>query len=439
MLLLVRTGVRLPATRLRKKIAIAGGGPAGLSMAKLLTATGLADVTVFEADRRLGGKSMTVTHAGATHEMGTCYSTLAHRLTNKWMSELGIHQAPLGEQMVDGIPLMQFVKSGPGQPLAIEGLRFMSLWRRHMEAVRRLPDHPQVRDESAMLIGDWLDQHKLPRIRRFMLRALTNMGYGFLDEVTVLQALRWCTPNLILSGAMGQVKMPIEGWQTFWERLAAGMDVRLADPVQGIERRNNGVVLFAKSGEHAFDHVVVTLPPDDAAKIMRLSASEATAAQALEWGTYVTTLCEVDGWFTGHEAEAYSPTLEPGAERGQLMSARRLPKAKAKAAAPSANKIYLSGQYGGLLTGAQLEQKLVAGVASHGGTVKNVILQRSWKYFPRYRQDAVRDGLASRMAALQGQGRIWWTGSAFSHEAVSNIVSFNQGLARQMMPALEAV
>jgi hypothetical protein len=436
MLLLARTG-RLPAARARKKIAIAGGGPAGLSMAKLLIATGAADVTIFEAQDRLGGKSLTVSHAGATHEMGTCYSTLAHRLTNKWMRELGVRQAPLGEQMVDGVPLMQFVKSGPGQSLAIEGLRFVSLWRNHREAVRKLPDHQQVRDESAMLIGDWLERHKLVRIRRFMLRALTNMGYGFLDEVTVLQALRWCTPDLILSGALGQVKMPLDGWQPFWERLAAGMDVRLSEPVQGIERRNDGVVVYTPSGERAFDHVVVTMAPDEASKIMRLSAAEHAAADALDWGVYVTTLCEVDGWFTAHEAEAYSATLEPGAERGQLMSARRLPKAKAKTALPAANKIYLSGQYGGRLTGAQLEQRLVADVAARGGAVKNVLLQKRWRYFPRYRPEAVRDGLVSRMAALQGQGGVWWTGSAFSHEAVSNIVSFNQTLARQMMPALE--
>ena len=423
----------------RKNVAVAGGGPAGLSIAKLLQDARLANVTVFEGQERLGGKSMTVRFAGATHEMGTCYSTIAHRLTNRWMREMGVRQAPLGQQMVDGVPLMQFVKSGPGQPLAVEALRFLSLWRRHQEAVRKLPGHPQVRDECAMTIGEWLDRHKLVRIRRFMLRALTNMGYGFLDEVTTLQALRWCTPELILSGALGQVKMPLDGWQPFWERLAQGLDVRLSDRVLGVERRNQGVALTTNSGEHKFDHVILTVAPDEAAKIMRLSADETAASEALDWGTYVTTLCEVDDWFDAHEAEAYSATLEPGAERGQMMSARRLPKAKAAAAAQSANKIYLSGQYGGHLTGAQLEQRLAKDIGVRGAKLRNVILQKQWKYFPRYRPEAVRQGLVTRMNALQGQGGVWWSGSAFSHEAVSNIVSFNQNLVRRMTPALEAV
>lgn len=426
---------RLPG---RANVAIIGGGPAGLSAAKLLASARLANVTVFEGDGRLGGKSLTVAHAGATHEMGTCYSTFAHRLTNKWMRRMGIRQAPLGQQMVDGVPLMQFVKSGPGQPLAVEALRFFSLWRRHQEAARKLPGHAQVRDECAMTIGEWLDRHKLVRIRRFMLRALTNMGYGYLDEVTVLQALRWCTPDLILSGALGQVKMPLQGWQPFWEALASSLDVRLNDPVQGIERRNQGVVITSASGEHRFDHAVITIAPDEAAKIMRLSENEIAAADAIEWGQYVTTLCEVDGWFENHEAEAYSATLEPGAERGQMMSARRLPRAKAKTAEPAANKIYLSGQYGGHLSGAQLEQRLAKDIGARGAKLRNVILQKQWKYFPRYRPEAVRQGLVSRMSALQGHGGVWWSGAAFSHEAVSNIVSFNQTLVRRMTPALEA-
>jgi phytoene dehydrogenase-like protein len=427
---------RLPG---RANVAVIGGGPAGLSAAKLLQDARLANVTVFESQPRLGGKSLTVVHAGATHEMGTCYSTFAHRLTNKWMRELGMKQAPLGQQMVDGVPLMQFVKSGPGQPLAIEAIRFLSLWRRHQEAVRKLPGHAQVREESGMPVAEWLDRHKLIRIRRFMLRALTNMGYGFLDEVSTLQALRWCTPDLILSGALGQVKMPLDGWQPFWERLAQGMDVRLNDPVMGIERRNQGVTIVSQSGEHRFDHVLVTAAPDDAARLMRQSEDERAVADAIDWGQYVTTLCEVDDWFETHEAEAYSATLEPGAERGQMMSARRLPKAKAKTAAPAANKIYLSGQYGGYLTGAQLEQRLAKDIGARGAKLRNVILQKQWKYFPRYRPEAVRQGLVSRMNAMQGYGGVWWSGAAFSHEAVSNIVSFNQNLVRQMTPALEAV
>ena len=45
-----------------------------------------------------------------------------------------------------------------------------------------------------------------------MLRGLTNMGYGFIDTTTTVQALRWCTPTLLASGSLDQIKAPAGGW-----------------------------------------------------------------------------------------------------------------------------------------------------------------------------------------------------------------------------------
>jgi predicted NAD/FAD-binding protein len=414
-------------------IAILGAGPAGLSIARLLKDHGVRKVTVYEAAPRVGGKSLSLTYKGVVHEMGTCYSTLAHRITNKWMKELGIHQSPLGQQTMDGVPLMEFVRTGSGPSLASEGLRFIDQWRKHQLAVRAHPDHPQVLEECAMSADEWLARHKFIRIRRFMLRAVTNMGYGFLDRTSALQALRWCTPDLIFSGMLAQVKMPAQGWQYFWEQIARDLDVRTADPVRHIERRNDSVVLTTLFGERKFGHVILTAPPDEMRTVLDLSADEAFVADALDWGAYVTTLCEVDGWFRGHEAEAYSVALEPGAEQGQLLSARRVPPAKATRAT---DNVYLSGQYGAGLSKPELLDRLQSGVAARGGHYRKTIRQERWKYFPRYRREAIQERLVSRMAALQGEGNVWWTGAAFSHEAVSNIVSFNLALTRKMLPAL---
>ena len=417
------------------RIAVIGGGPAGASMAKLIAESKQADVSVYEAAPRIGGKSMTFAYGGALHEMGTCYSTLAHGLTNRWMRDLGIKQTPLGTQLVDGVPLMDFVRSGPGPSLASETLTYLRLWRNHTLAVAKRPNHPQVRDECAMTIDAWLHQHKLVRIRRFMLRALTNMGYGFLDEVSMLQALRWCTPGLILSGALGQIKMPDGGWQVFWERLTKGLDIRTSEPVLGLERRNAGVAVTSPSGTEQFAHAIITVAPGDAAKFLRLSQQEKEVCDAIEWGEYVTTLFEADNWFTKHEAEAYSHTLYPGAPRGQMLSARRLPRGRV---APLTQSVYLSGQYGTSESSAALQARLAHDVNARGAAYRRSILQKRWTYFPLYRREAVQDGLVSRMQAIQGQGNIWWSGAAFSHEAVSNIVSFNKSLWRQIQPALKA-
>ena len=42
------------------------------------------------------------------------------------------------------------------------------------------------------------------------------------------------------------------------------------------------------------------------------------------------------------------------------------------------------------------------------------------------------------MQEMQGRRRTWYSGSTFSHEAVSNIVSFNEALTARMVPPLLA-
>ena len=52
----------------RKTVGIIGGGPAGLSMARMLRDAGQVDATVFEALPQVGGKSFTFYHGDNVDE-----------------------------------------------------------------------------------------------------------------------------------------------------------------------------------------------------------------------------------------------------------------------------------------------------------------------------------------------------------------------------------
>ncbi|MBI1238640.1 MAG: FAD-dependent oxidoreductase [Alphaproteobacteria bacterium] len=415
------------------KVAIVGGGPAGMSMARLLKDQGVSSVTVFEAEDRIGGKSMTVHHGGLTHDMGTCYSTLAYQITNRWMRDLGVRQVSVGRQMVDGEPLMAYVRGGKGESLYSEGLRYIRLWHRYRRAVQLTPDDPDVIVEGAMPIEDWLERHRFVRIRRFMLRALTSIGYGYLDDIAACQALRWCTPALILTGVLHQLKMPIEGWQVFWEKVARDIDVRIGAPVKAIDRTARGVTITDPLGEHHFTHLVTTIPLDDMASVTELTEAERYIQQAVRWRTYAVTLCHVENWFKNFEIDGFTDAWERSAEPGAVLSARR---ARSFGGRNVSTDIYLTGQYGDGQSAPELLDRLAAGIARKGGRLKSAILQKRWKYFPRYEPAAVRDRLLSRMNAIQGANRTFYSGATFSYEAVANIVDFNDRLSRQIVPQL---
>jgi hypothetical protein len=417
---------------LTANVAIIGGGAAGLSMAKLLAEAGIHDVTVFEARGSAGGKALSITEDGALHELGTCYSTLAHRLTNRWMRELGVRQIPLGRQMFDGKPFQDYLRSGPGAPLAIETARFIGEWWRHARALADRPDAPDVLAECALPIGDWLDARGLTRMRRFMQRALTTMGYGFLDEVATCQALRWCTPTLLATGVTGALKMPQGGWQEFWARIARPLDVRLNEPVTELTREGPGGVLKTPWTICRFAHLILTIPLDDFAALTPLTFDETLVAQSIEWGSYVTSLVRAENWFTAYETDAYSAAVAPGAERGQLLAARRPSRRERR---ESAGQLYVCGQYGGR-PDPELKHLLRADIEARGAHFLAIVQQKSWRYFPRYRADAIRDRLISTMTKMQGHNATWYSGATFSHEAVSNITAFNERLVRRMMPQL---
>lgn len=417
-------------------IGIVGAGPAGLSAARLLHETGRVRPIVFEKQERVGGKSFSTPRYGEVHDIGTCYSTLAHTLTNRWMRELSIPQTPIARQMVDGAPVMKYIMGGRPFTTAREAMRFVSAWERQTRAFDDTPDLPEVREAAAMPVGAWLDRESLPSMRRYMQRGLTNMGYGYLDETPTAQALRWCTPSLLVSGALKQVKAPAKGWQSFWERLSQTLDVRLGQPVLSIRRGNEKTDIETPAGVTRVDALLIAAPLDEISGAMPLSAAEERVVNAVTWDRLAATLAAIVGWRRNDDIVIYEDALLDGAAPGALLSSRIAappPKKKDR----DAPRPFMCFQYGGRLTELELADRLRHEVQQRGGYLDHISMQKIWKFAPRYSADALREGLIGQMRAMQGDQRTWYTGATFSFEAVSNIVEFNRTLVPQMMDVID--
>jgi len=419
-------------------VGIVGAGPAGLSAARLLEETGRARAVIFEKDERVGGKSFSTPRYGSMHDIGTCYSMLAHATTNRWMKELRIPQRPIDRQMVDGVPVIRYILGGNPFTTASETLRFFRAWETQMRAFEERPDDPDVRQTAAMPVGDWIDAHGFPSMRRYMQRGLTNMGYGYLDEAPTVQALRWCGPHLLVSGALKRIKAPEKGWQNFWERISQRLDVRLGQPVEEILRGNDGIDIVTPAGATRVDALLIAAPLDELTHALRLTAAEQRVIDAVKWDRLCASLAAIAGWRRNDDIVIYEDALKPGAPPGVLLSSRVAgppPKKQDR----HGTRFFMCFQYAGSLTNADLAAKLRRDVEQRGGYLDHLAVQKVWKFSPRYDADALRDGLISQMRAMQGDERTWYTGATFSFEAVSNIVEFNRKLAPEMVRQLEAM
>lgn len=411
-------------------VAVIGGGAAGLSIAKLLDEAGAGKVAVFETSDRVGGKSLSVGGHGDIVEMGTCYTTLSHGLVKKWMRKKGVRLKRNGLARYDGRPFRDYVEEGGGAGLMSQMRSYLKgagELRRRLEAD---PTAPETCAEAAQTIEDWLQARDLPKMERFLQRIQTVMGYGFLDETTAVQAQTWCTLGLVASGVFNQMHMPVEGWSEVWRRIAEDLDVRLGARVEGVERGAAYAVLHTAQGEVSARQVVNAIPLDEFAGICALTQTEARIRDAVAWGGYATTLVSVKDWFTDYQVDGYSETVKPGAPLGQMVGARL------EARDAELGTLYVTGQLPGDYTGPELAEILRADVVERGGRDPHVIQQRVWKYFPRWRAEAVADGLLRDLRAAQGEARTWHTGATFAFEAVSHIVNHNARLAPRVRAAV---
>lgn len=306
------------------RIAIVGGGPAGLSVARFLSSNSEVIVTVFEAEPQVGGKSWTFEHENTTCEMGTCYATRADTHVRSWFKELGLETRRLGTSTVDGTEYFDWATQGPGSPLVIEVLQYLMASHRLREKLRRDPNDNQALQEASMPIVDWLRSRKLTRMERLHYRAITNMGYGRLDETTAVQALGWVDWHLIVSGRLNDFLMPTIGWGNFWARLASKhLNVLTSMRVNRVHRHDNGVTIQANESTFEFDKVVCVIPVDDFTALTDgVTDNENFLNTSVRWNWYSTTLMSVDGWFTQESVRSFESGILLDAPEGKLMSAR---------------------------------------------------------------------------------------------------------------------
>ena len=415
-----------------KRIAILGAGPAGLTFARLLMEQSAHSVTLFEKSHRVGGKSLSVRQGEDLIEFGTCYTIMSHRRVMEWMREEGITIQQIVPHKIDGIPARDFFNSGSGAPLAIQGIRYVIARRNLLKKLESDTPAQAALDEAATPAVEWLRARNLGKIEKMMMRTVTGMGYGDLQTVPILHAMRWVDMDLILSGTLNKIYMPAEGWSEFWERLAQNMDVRLEAHVRHIERSAKGHrIVLADGTEESFDALICAMPVDRFSALLEPTESERIVGDAIHWGGFATTLISSEDWFE-EQIEYYSETCLPGVEPGLLMSARR-----EGYDAGLGGHLYIANQLPGDYTGPELVEILREEVTKRGASINAVIQQEVWEYFPEYAADAIRKGLVARMRQMQGERGTWYTGATFSHESVANICIHNEALVPKLLAALK--
>ena len=405
---------------------ILGGGPAGLTMARMLSEHGVKDVKILEASNKIGGKCLSNPIGDHIVEFGTCYAIWSHKYILKHMKRLGIKRNFLKAQRIDDRELMDYIRDGSGLPFGLQVLKYTWLRGRLMTRSKRADI--TVNSVLAQPTLTWLREHNLGKIERMMHRVVTSIGYGYLDRLPLIHAFRWVDFDMMLTGLLKFTVMPNGGWQHFWDRFADGLGIHLDQEAVAVDRRGDKVQVRTSKGDtFEADRLINTIPMSAFCALTDPSRAERTIAEAISWAGYTTTLISVDDWPHNAPVNAWSETCASGANDGKLLFYRF------ECENEDGRQLFTVGQSSAAYSREELVELLEFDAEKRGAINPRVIQQVIWQYMPTYSAQSIEDGLLQVMQDMQGEQRTFHTGSSFSHEAVSTISTFNSQLLSKVM------
>ena len=297
---------------LRDRICIIGAGASGISAAHFLKQRGYVNVTVLEASNRIGGKCDTVEIDGRTYDMGAVFTTSSYDEVQALARRFGVSIIPLQDHsennLVDATSGLARVRTPlETAELGSAAYDYLQLLESYPSILR--PGFRELDPELCLSLSDWMKKrsHLPASLNDFFGYTFTPFGYGFKEQVPAAYALKYYEKRLVQSLLSGNnLGMLRNGYQSLWESVARGLDVRLGTPVLRV-RRPRSPAPFVKApievetalGTQRFDHLIVTTLPEDTLRYLDATAEEARDLSRARRYNYYSVAVELPPGFTG--------------------------------------------------------------------------------------------------------------------------------------------
>ncbi|AVR96814.1 FAD-dependent oxidoreductase [Pseudoduganella armeniaca] len=412
-------------------IAVVGAGPAGLCAADTLRQLGYTNVTVLEAEQRVGGKVCSVATPAGIVEMGAVLASseceLVLGLARRFAIPYAAYPVPqhyLDEQgrRHDAAGFLASRYDGPTIARAV------AAYADQLARCAALGDSDlaALDDDLHLPFDRYAALHGFTPVAELARGALVGFGYGYYESVPAcyyMKLIGWLLRPDGQGGLRpGELFMFPQGFQGLWEALAREHDVRLGTPVTALRRIADGRVSITAGGvQYEVAAAIVAAPLHTVAAFMTLTDAERALFGQLRSHRYVVSAFAATGLATGeflflHENEV-------AARCGHMNAwANRNP----------ALPMYLGWQLAPRTASDEALTALLADdVARQGGRLERVALRREWDYFPHVDSAALGQRFFEQVAALQGAGQVWYAGGALHFETVEHSARQARALVRR--------
>ena len=397
------------------RVCVIGGGPAGMMAALELRDKGYDKVTVLEAQRDMGGKSLGVlneeTGRYAFHGI-YALNTQAYRNMLQLARRYSV-------DLIDPLLPKNHIRSQEAEQKELVAFidRYELFKKTVLEDYGHIlaPNYCGDFGDLWMPFSAWLAKHGWDfDVGRDFGLALVAPGYGY-----DLPAYY---------GLLGTVTISIDNWRLvsedgflrLWQTIARDLNcVRCGTAVRKVTRRDGRIFVETnREGECLeFDRLVVACDLQDAGKFLDATEEEAELFAGLEYSDYRVAIAQIKAADVAN-IRSLSENQQPGRYGHPVLLS----------AYEKEQETYQVLYYGTEDSQQQLELIRAELSASWVCEIKR------WRYFPHFGPEALRRGSLSRLRRLQGQRGTFFVSSALMFENTEFSVTYAKFLVGTQFP-----
>ena len=385
---------------------------------------------------------------GKSFDLGANYITpdyprtlaLAEEMGAETFVAQGIQTAAIGP---DGI---QWEMPPPDDPAVVFAAMTKYLEIRKTLTYLDRPVLTNLPDEVLVTFQEWLAANDLSVLEPLFWVPITTMGYGFLDEIPAVYALKFMSPGTFLpiflralpqmqgEGEMLERVVPwpkkfVDGFQRLWERVSWQLDVRLNVTIHEVQRDGQTIRIdFEQQGrshsdvvtlrdERSFDALVLACPLDVATDFMKLEPEEAKVFSRIRFNSYVVSSYSLKAPIEQIHGQAVA--FVPPGTLGEPWAIAQVWKGESHLVqffnrvdpARPDEEVFES------VRDANLE--VLAKIPAEVDEDETWTLDR-WPYFQHYGVQDLRDGVLDDLQNLQGTQATWYAGGGSHFELVES-------------------
>jgi hypothetical protein len=298
------------------RVAIIGAGPSGFAVAEVLRSPRFSkhfDITIYERNNYVGGKCCTVLTDGSIangkpggYEMGAVMIAKyapSYRALNKLIEryDIEMHNFKESERPISAyfagkrrVPIKDFHWSDIFTKRRMMNRRFSGYEHYMGDYLQHMPGRHAGFDRQSRFLNSPVSKLYNSTVNRRLCGVMQGFGYADLDDRNLSPPLMYYHHYLEPTGTL-DIDRVVNGTQSIWSTIAASYPkglIRLNEPVLGVERGPEKVIIRTAKDSQTYDFLVVATPLKPALEFLDLSSTERGFFSKMKHNHYVSVLCE---------------------------------------------------------------------------------------------------------------------------------------------------